>query len=128
RLSAIAQHYRQHMNFGGIAIILAVVAFGLPAYSLLQLVGIAGVGLLALSLFVRQPEPEDVGEATAAPDEALVKIEEQLHDLHWELSENQANYRDLLDAQADIILRQDRHQRLTFANASFYRLFGLTPQ
>lgn len=128
RLSAIAQRYRQHMNFGGIAILLAVVAFGLPAYSLLQLVGIAGVGLLALSLFVRQPEPEDVGEATAAPDEALVKIEEQLHDLHWELSENQANYRDLLDAQADIILRQDRHQRLTFANASFYRLFGLTPQ
>lgn len=131
RLGTIVRRYRWQMNVAGIAIIVAAAAIALPAYSLSQFMAMSGVGLVALTLFLTPPS-DHVGEADTSgsslrPEAALVDIE-QLHDLHWELSENKANYRALLDAQADIILRQDRHQRLTFANASFYRLFGLTPQ
>lgn len=131
RPDSIVHRYRWHLNVSGIAIVVAVAAIALPAYSLSQFMAISGIGLVALSRFVRQPSDyagaESASGAALQPDTALVQIE-QLHDLRWELSENKASYRDLLDAQDDIILRQDRHQRLTFANASFYRLFGLTPQ
>ena len=50
---------------------------------------------------------------------------EQLKDLQWEISENEARYRDLLDSQDDMILRKDAAGRLTFVNKSFCRAFGV---
>jgi PAS domain S-box-containing protein len=50
---------------------------------------------------------------------------EALKDIQWELRENEARYRDLLDNQADVILRRDEERRLTFVNQAFCRLFGL---
>ena len=32
---------------------------------------------------------------------------EELKDLQWQIRENEARYRDLLDNQADVILRRD---------------------
>jgi len=60
-----------------------------------------------------------------AMGERLERGLEALKDLQWELRENEARYRDLLDNQADVILRRDAHGRLTFANQTFCRLFGL---
>src|SRR5262249_26147202 len=50
---------------------------------------------------------------------------EALKDIQWEIRENEARYRDLLDNQADAILRRDAEGRLTFVNQAFCRLFGL---
>ena len=50
---------------------------------------------------------------------------EALKDIQWELRENEARYRDLLDNQSDVILRRDAEGRLTFVNQAFCRLFGL---
>jgi PAS domain S-box-containing protein len=50
---------------------------------------------------------------------------EALNDIQWEIRENEARYRDLLDTQTDIILRRDAEGRLTFVNQAFCRLFGL---
>ncbi|HJU30254.1 MAG TPA: ATP-binding protein, partial [Hyphomicrobiaceae bacterium] len=50
---------------------------------------------------------------------------ESLEDIQWEMRENEARYRDLLDNQADVILRRDEQGRLTFVNQTFCRLFGL---
>ena len=50
---------------------------------------------------------------------------EALKDIQWEIRENEARYRDLLDNQADVILRRDAEGRLTFVNQAFCRVFGV---
>jgi PAS domain S-box-containing protein len=50
---------------------------------------------------------------------------ESLKDVQWEVRENEARYRDLLDNQADLILRRDAHGSLTFVNQAFCRVFGV---
>ncbi len=50
---------------------------------------------------------------------------ERLKDLEWELRDNEARYRDLLDLQSHIISRTDREGRLTFVNRSYCRTFGV---
>jgi PAS domain S-box-containing protein len=57
--------------------------------------------------------------------ERLERGLEALKDMQWEIRENEARYRDLLDNQSDVILRRDAEGRITFANQAFYRLFGL---
>ncbi len=59
------------------------------------------------------------------------RIETQLEaikDAHWELSENEARYRDLLDSQEDMISRRDSEGRHLFVNQAFCQTFGLSPQ
>ncbi len=53
---------------------------------------------------------------------------EELKDAHWELSENEARYRDLLDSQDDMISRRDADDRYLFVNQAFCQAFGLAPQ
>jgi two-component system, sensor histidine kinase and response regulator len=50
---------------------------------------------------------------------------ERLKDLEWELRDNEARYRDLLDRQSHVISRTDMEGRLTFVNRSFCRTFGV---
>ena len=50
---------------------------------------------------------------------------EALKDIQWEIRENEARYRDLLDNQADLILRRDTDGCLTFVNQAFCRVFGV---
>lgn len=50
---------------------------------------------------------------------------ERLKDLEWELRDNEARYRDLLDRQSHVISRTDTEGRLTFVNRSFCRTFGV---
>jgi PAS domain S-box-containing protein len=57
--------------------------------------------------------------------ERLERGLEELKDIQWEIRENEARYRDLLDSQADVILRRDAEGRLTFVNQAFCRVFGL---
>jgi PAS domain S-box-containing protein len=57
--------------------------------------------------------------------ERLERGLEELKDIQWEIRENEARYRDLLDSQADVILRRDGDGRLTFVNQAFCRAFGL---
>ena len=57
--------------------------------------------------------------------ERLERGLEELKDLQWQIRENEARYRDLLDNQADVILRRDAQGRLSFVNQAFCRVFGL---
>ena len=50
---------------------------------------------------------------------------ESLKDMQWELRDNEARYRDLLDSQQDVILRRNAEGRLIFVNRSFCRVFGI---
>ncbi len=53
---------------------------------------------------------------------------EHLQDMQWVLRENETRYRDLLDTQADVILRQDPQGRLTFVNRAFCKAFAVTAE
>jgi PAS domain S-box-containing protein len=68
--------------------------------------------------------PSDV-ENLAAVGERLEWRIEQLKDIAWELADNETRYRDLLDAQQDVISRRDDAGRLTFVNKAFCRAFGV---
>ena len=71
---------------------------------------------------------EDAGTPRERIDELCETLErrlEQLQDVHWEISESDVRYRDLLDQQSDVILRRDPEGRLTFVNSAFERLFGI---
>ena len=50
---------------------------------------------------------------------------EQLRDMQWVLRENEARYRDLLDTQADIIVRRQADGRISFVNKAFCHAFGI---
>src|SRR5262245_10158394 len=57
--------------------------------------------------------------------ERLERGLEELKDIQWQIRENEARYRDLLDTQADVILRRDAQGRLTFVNRAFCLVFGV---
>jgi PAS domain S-box-containing protein len=52
---------------------------------------------------------------------------ERLKDLQWELRDNEARYRGLLDSQTEVISRRSLHGTLTFANHAFCSTFGVAP-
>lgn len=58
--------------------------------------------------------------AVTAPDDTL----EQLHDLQWQIADSARRYRDLLDAQAGLIVRRDADGRVIFANRAYLEAFG----
>ncbi|MCB1520104.1 MAG: response regulator [Hyphomicrobiaceae bacterium] len=57
--------------------------------------------------------------------ETLERRLEKMQDVHWQISESDVRYRDLLDAQLEVILRRDEHDRLTFVNQAFVKTFGI---
>lgn len=118
----------------GLAGLMALGLGGLQAFSILDthhLLLAIGAGMLAISAAVyytrrRRPaaERDMVGALTALGRDLEHNIEE-LKDVHWELRESEARYRDLLDYQGDVIARRDRDGRLTFVNDAFCRAFGV---
>ena len=56
----------------------------------------------------------------------LERRTENLQDLQWQASERESRYRQLLDAQSDLILRVDHKRKLTFANKAFCEMFEVS--
>ena len=63
------------------------------------------------------------GAADPIKSERIERQIEQLKDAHWQLSDNEARYLDLLDTQEDMIVRRDSSGRVVFANKAFCRAF-----
>ena len=123
RQSAIFRDRRTVLALGAAALFALSLAL-LGAAATLQLLPLLlGVALLALLVSGRQTPAKNAEIAALA--ERLDASLETLGDLQWEVREREARYRDLLDHQGDVILRRDGEQRLTFANDSFCRTFGL---
>jgi PAS domain S-box-containing protein len=75
--------------------------------------------------FAGAGKPRSQRERDGGYGDSLERKIEQLHDLQWEISENEVRYRDLLDAQDDMIVRRGEDGRLTFANRAYLRAFAL---
>jgi PAS domain S-box-containing protein len=74
--------------------------------------------------FVRSRDLVDEFERFASIGERLERGLRELKEIQSQIRENEARYRDLLDNQADVILRRDAAGRLTFVNQAFCRVFG----
>ena len=96
--------------------------------TLLAAFGLGGVALLfagllrarhrARALHGRAAELRFLTEQLEASLRAVSAVNAQLH-------ESEARYKGLVDAQGDVILRRAPDSRLTYANDSFFKLFGL---
>ncbi|WP_018262929.1 ATP-binding protein [Methylobacterium sp. WSM2598] len=53
---------------------------------------------------------------------------EHLHDRIWHLAESEERYRNLVEAQIELIVQRDAEGRITFANEGFARLLGTSPE
>ena len=61
-------------------------------------------------------------------DSAVPSDLEHLQDVHWQIADNDARYRHLLDSQDDLIVRRDGEGRIGFVNRAFCQAFGvMTP-
>jgi len=114
-----------------VALLVAVSSVPVP-FSAYHVFLILSVGLALLSVHLALTRPGDAAVADAARitkiGDHLAHRLEKLQDLQWELNENEARYRALLDAQDDMILRRDGAGNLTFANKAFMKMFGVTPE
>ena len=73
-------------------------------------------------------EPSSKTVSDAVLNDLVTRLQanlESLRDLQWEYRDNEARYRDLLDNQAEIIIRRDCQGRLTFVNDAFCETFGV---
>lgn len=51
---------------------------------------------------------------------------ERLYDIQWQISDSARRYRDLLDAQAGLIVHRDSEGRIVFANRAYLTAFGFS--
>ena len=116
----------------GVVVLLAGVALQPAEMGPAQVLVALGAAILILGAvhgqFIRSerpvPPPLDAG-GIGQLGERFERGIESLKDMQWELRENEARYRDLLDSQQDVILRRNAEGRLIFVNRSFARVFGI---
>lgn len=116
------------MLLGGLACLIVAFALLPGPLTALQVFIALGLGLTFIAIYLGFTARGDVGASQV--ERVGARIErglERLQDAQWELSENEARYRALLDSQEAAILRRDEEGRITFANMSFYKMFGITP-
>lgn len=122
-------------------------ALMLPAGLMLTLAGLAmlpapttgahvlvalGTAIVILGALHQAPKPARPADQPPGDIERIQRLGnrlergiESLKDMQWELRENEARYRDLLDSQQDVILRRDAEGRLIFVNHAFCRVFDV---
>jgi len=66
--------------------------------------------------------PRSANEQAATGQDEL----EHLHDIHWRIADSARRYRELLDAQAGLIVRRAPDGRVTFASRAYLEAFGVS--
>lgn len=86
---------------------------------------VSSAAVSALIFAVRQRRGK--GESGDRPDElaALRAEKERLEDLAWTFRESEARYRNLIDAQGDLVIRRNAAGEVTFANDAACRAFDV---
>jgi PAS domain S-box-containing protein len=64
----------------------------------------------------------------AAENRRLATTLESLADTAWELNESEERYRNLIDAQGDLVVHRGEDGRVTFVNPAFARTFDIPPE
>jgi PAS domain S-box-containing protein len=132
-------------RWGAIAFVLGTLAAGTLVYadilrnghpSLIDFmvagsIAVIGVWLLLSALLNTRKEARGLQARTAELDTLTRQLEESLATvsaMNARLNEGEARYKGLVDSQGDAIFRRAPDSCLTYANDSFFKLFGLLPQ
>ncbi len=120
-------------SLGGLALLIALALLPGP-FSGAHAFAILGVALSFAALVAMLPgrrehtrtqETSQLVRLGAIADQ-LERRTENLQDVQWQASERESRYRQLLDAQSDLILRVDHKRKLTFANKAFCEMFEVS--
>ena len=120
-------------SIGGLALLIALALLPGP-FSSAHAFAILGVALSFAALVAILPSRRDQSAThdtsqlvrLGAIADQLERRTENLQDLQWQASERESRYRQLLDAQSDLILRVDHKRKLTFANKAFCEMFEVS--
>jgi PAS domain S-box-containing protein len=132
-------------RWGTIVFVLSAFAAGMLAYTdirhhgqpspidlvIVASVAVLGVWLLLSALLNTRKEARGLQARTAELDTLTRQLEESLTTvsaMNARLNESESRYKGLVDSQGDAIFRRAPDSRLTYANDSFFKLFGLLPQ
>ena len=110
--------------YAAVPIALVLAAFFAVSHPPLAL----GVSAAAVSAVVFAVRRRKGGAARGEQRDKLAALraeKERLEDLAWGLRESEARYRDLIDAQGDLIIRRDTAGLVTFANDAACRAFDV---
>jgi two-component system, sensor histidine kinase and response regulator len=137
-LSGVLRHLKSVMTDDmltlavGVVVLLAGVALQPAELGPAQLLVAIGSAILILGSVHGRIDRSSPVALEPAPDKGIDRLGdrfdrgiESLKDMQWQLRENEARYRDLLDSQQDVILRRNAEGRLIFVNRSFCRVFGI---
>lgn len=89
----------------------------------------AGVLLLALAAFRRLPKLDQFKALFNRGKQGIGRADadiEDVKDAHWALADNAARYRELLDAQRELIVQRSTDGRVVFANRAFCQAFNVS--
>ena len=92
---------------------------------------LVGAASWAYTLAIQAQRDEDGSpklKQLRALDDRLDRRTENLRDLCWQVSDRESRYRQLLDAQSDLILRVDIDRRVTFVNSAYCALFEVASE
>jgi PAS domain S-box-containing protein len=115
----------------GVVILLAGVALQPAVIGPAQVLVALGAAIIILSAIHGQLEKRSAVKPVSGGEGEIDRLGdrfergiESLRDMQWQLRENEARYRDLLDSQQDVIVRRNAGGQLIFVNRSFCRVFG----
>ena len=118
----------------GLLVLLAGLAVMGPTAGPAPLLVAVGAAFLLFGVVLASPSSRQANAGSASGTvlarvlglvEGIERRIEEFKDTQWELRENEARYRDLLDNQHDVIVRRDAEGRLTFVNRAFCLVFGV---
>ena len=113
-----------------LALTLATLAWMPHGLTLAPVLAVAAglIALIAVHLALKSAasgETERERDRLEELGERLERRLERIQDIRWELNENEARYRDLLDSQHELIYRRDPDGCLTYVNKAFCSAFAV---
>jgi PAS domain S-box-containing protein len=122
---AVRRQLAHIIALGGFACAVFGIALKEPGFDFGTFSICGGVLLLLLAAFRRLPGIRTVKALFSFNEPRADAGLEEIKDAHWALADNAARYRELLDAQREMIVQRTTDGHVVFANRAFCEAFGV---
>lgn len=117
--------------FAAVVVVVALIALAVVLAAPATAVFVAPVGVIIVAASLWRFSRTEVTrlqrttDALRAEKRELSDSLERMADTAWELRESEERYRNLIDAQGDLVVHRDAEGRVTFANPAYLDAFGI---